>query len=326
MKNQAFTTSFGLRNRHVQTLFSSFFRKIKTPQVEIEVFELEDGDFLECYWLDKPKNREAKAIVILFHGLAGSFQSPYIQGAMNALQKENIPSVVMHFRGCSGKPNRLAKSYHSGETLDAKAWIHHVHTTFPQAKLFAVGYSLGANMLLKLLGEEGERTLLSGAVCVSPPMQLEVSATQMDRGFAKFYQYILLRDLKRLLLQKYEHHDIKSLIGLDKNEVKKLSNFWEFDAAYTAPIHGFGSAQEYYEKSSAKQYLIHIRIPTYIIHAVDDPFMSEKILPTREELSPNITLQVSKNGGHVGFIAGNLREPQYWLEERILEYFKSFIE
>ncbi len=326
MKNQAFTTSFGLRNRHVQTLFSSFFRKIKTPQAEIEVFELEDGDFVECYWLEKPKNRDAKAIVILFHGLAGSFHSPYIQGVMNALQEEKIPSVVMHFRGCSGKSNRFAKSYHSGETLDAKAWIHHVHTTFPQAKLFAVGYSLGANMLLKLLGEEGERALLSGAICVSAPMQLEVSATQMDRGFAKFYQYILLRDLKRSLLQKYEHHDIKSLIGLEKNEVKKLRNFWEFDAAYTAPIHGFGSAQEYYEKSSAKQYLIHIRIPTLIIHALDDPFMSEKILPTREELSPNITLQVSKNGGHVGFIAGNLREPQYWLEEKILEYFKSFIE
>ncbi len=325
MKNSTFKTSFGLKNRHVQTLYSSLFRNLDKPDIEIEVFELEYGDFLECYWLNKPKKDDKKPIVTLFHGLAGSFNSPYIQGAMNTLESENFSSVVMHFRGSAGNENRLPRSYHSGETLDAKAWLQHLHTNFPHAKLFAVGYSIGGNMLLKLLGETGEASLLNAAVSVSAPMQLEVCANQMDKGFSKFYQYILMKDLKLSLLQKYKKHNMKLLIDRDEKEVEKLKSFWDFDGAYTAPIHGFSSVSEYYEKSSSKQFLKNIKTPTLIIHSLDDPFMTEEILP-KEELPSNITLEISKHGGHVGFIGGSLTKPQYWLENRITEYFKSFIE
>ncbi len=116
---------------------------------------------------------------------------------------------------------------------------------------------------------------------------------------------------------------MQSLIGIDESEVKKLKTFWDFDGIYTAPIHGFSSAKEYYDLSSAKQYIKHICTPTLIIHALDDPFMSSDILPSKGELSQHVTLEVSKHGGHVGFISGSIFNPKYWLEERIIRYFNT---
>jgi len=133
----------------------------------------------------------------------------------------------------------------------------------------------------------------------------------------------LMRHLKKSLLQKYKTHPMQSLIGINENAVKNLKTFWDFDGAYTAPIHGFSSAKEYYALSSAKQYIKHICTPTLIIHALDDPFMSSDILPSKEELSAHVTLEVSKHGGHVGFISGSIFRPKYWLEERIITYFNQ---
>jgi predicted alpha/beta-fold hydrolase len=118
---------------------------------------------------------------------------------------------------------------------------------------------------------------------------------------------------------------MKSLINLDKKDVKKLSTFWEFDDAYTAPIHGFASAQDYYTKSSSKQFLKHIKTNTLIIHSLDDPFTTPKILPKKDEISPSIKLEIYPSGGHVGFIDGTLLKPKYWLEERIVNYFNEFV-
>jgi len=319
-----FEPSFGLKNRHIQTLYASFFRKVEVDALEVEIFELPDGDFLECAWLGKPEKGSSKPIIILFHGLAGSLNSPYINGAMRSFKEEGIASVVMQFRGCSGTPNRLPRSYHSGETGDAKAWIEHLHREFPHAELFAVGYSIGGNMLLKLLGEWGSASLIKAAISVSAPMQLEVCANQMNRGFSKFYQSVLMHDLKEALLQKYKLHNMKSLIGINERRVKHLKTFWEFDGAYTAPIHGFSSAADYYEKSSSKQYLKYIEVPTLIIHSLDDPFMTPEVLPEEEELSSSITLEITHNGGHVGFVSGSLTKPFYWLDARVTDYFKSF--
>ncbi|NOQ31608.1 MAG: hydrolase [Helicobacteraceae bacterium] len=318
-----FKTSFALQNRHVQTLYSSLFRKERTLETTIEKFELSDGDFVECFWYNKPPTNSSTPIAILFHGLEGSYKSPYIQGVMLELQKEGIASVLMHFRGCSGVPNRFARAYHSGDTADALEWITYVKKSFKNSKLFGVGYSLGANMLLKLLGELKENSLLSGAVSVSAPLQLDLSANKMNSGFSKFYQYHLLRSLRRSLKAKYNDHDMSTLIKLQRSKVKELSSFWEFDDVYTAKIHGFSSASEYYEKSSAKQFLKDIRTPTLIIHALDDPFMTPAILPKSSELSKSVTMQVSANGGHVGFIGGSFLKPEFWLEKRVVSFVKS---
>lgn len=323
--SKKFQPSFGLKNRHVQTLYSSLFRKFPNINLEVEKFNLEDGDFLECYWYNKPNNNADTPIAILFHGLAGSYKSPYIQGTMSELAKNGFASVIMHFRGCSGVQNRLPRSYHSGETGDALAWVKHINANFPNSKIFTVGYSLGGNMMLKLLGELGNKSLITAAVSVSAPMQLDICANKMNEGFSKFYQHILLKDLNAALAKKYANLDMNSHLNLKKSEIKNLKTFWEFDGAYTAPIHGFDSAKDYYTRCSAKQFLKDIKTPTLIIHSSDDPFMTTEVLPKEDEMSDYITLEISKYGGHVGFISGTLFKPDYWLEKKIINYFTAFL-
>ncbi len=320
-----FKPTFLFKNKHVQTLYSSLFRKISQHRFEIEKFELSDGDFIECYWYNKLGTKHNRPIVMLFHGLSGSYKSPYILGTMSELDKNGFDSVVVHFRGCSGLMNKHPISYHSGKTDDALEFVESLKARFKDTKLFAIGYSLGGNMLLKLLGELSVDSPFSAAISVSAPMQLDISANHIDKGFSRFYQQHLLKDLNRLLEKKYEMHDMKKLINLDKKDVKKLSSFWDFDEAYTAPIHGFKSAFDYYKKSSSKQFLKHIQTNTLIIHSLDDPFMTPKILPNKDEISKYIKLEVYPHGGHVGFIEGTLLKPKYWLEERVVNYFKQFI-
>jgi len=321
--SEKFKPAFGLQNRHIQTLYPSFFRKSLDIKMEIERFELEDGDFLDCYWHEKPKQGSNKAIVILFHGLTGSYKSPYIQGTMQRLAQNGFASVLMHFRGCSGVANRLPRSYHSGETADAHTFLQSVHTDFPNSKIFTVGYSLGGNVLLKLLGELGENSLISAAISVSAPMQLDICATHMNKGFSKFYQHILLKELNATLKKKYDTLDMYSHLNLQKKDIKNLKTFWEFDDAYTAPIHGFISAKDYYTRCSSKQYLKEIKTPTLIINSLDDPFMTSEVLPNSQELSEYITFEISKSGGHVGFVGGSFFKPEYWLEKRVIDYFTA---
>ncbi len=321
--HKPFKPAFGLGNRHIQTLYSSFFRKPLNLDFEIEKFELTDGDFVNCYWYNKPAHDSKKPIVILFHGLAGSYKSPYIQGTMQKLAQNGFSSVLMHFRGCCGEANRLPRAYHSGDTGDSGEWIKSVKKRFNSSKLYAIGYSLGGNMLLKLLGEDGKDSLLDGAVSVSAPLQLDICADRMDKGFSKIYQNHLVNNLNIPLAKKYDKHNMESLLEFKKQNIKNLKTFLQFDDTYTAPIHGFKSAQDYYTKSSSKQFLKDIKIPTLLIHSWDDPFMTPKVLPQKDELSESITLEVSFNGGHVGFISGNLFKPTYWLEDRIVEFFKN---
>jgi predicted alpha/beta-fold hydrolase len=323
--NTKFKAAFGLKNKHLQTIYATYFRHLTPMYFAIEKFTLSDGDFVECYWKKLQNHKNTTPIVILFHGLTGSYKSPYIQGTMQKLKKAGFSSVLMHFRGCSGKENSLPRSYHSGDTKDAFEFISSIKNRYPDAKIFAVGYSLGANMLLKLLGEQKEKCKLNAAVGVSAPMLLDVCANHMNQGFSKLYQKRLLKDLNAALEKKYDSYEMQNLIHIKKENINKLQSFWAFDDAYTAPIHGFSSAKEYYKKSSAKQYLKDIEIPTLIIHSKDDPFMTEDVIPKKNEVSKKVQLEITKHGGHVGFIAGNLFKPEYWMEKRVVEFFKEFI-
>jgi len=315
-----FKPAFGLKNRHFQTLYSSLFRKFSLLEIEVENFSLEDGDFLECHWHNRPEANSSTPIIIIFHGLAGSYKSPYIQGLMREATKNGFATVLMHFRGCSGKENLKPRSYHSGDSGDALAWLNVVKAKFHNSKIFGVGYSIGGNMLLKLLGELGKKSPLNAAVSISAPLQLDICADAMNRGFSKFYQHILLKSLNHSLEQKFEKHDMQQWIDIAKSDVAKIKTFWEFDGAYTAPIHGFASAQDYYTRCSSKQFLKDIETPTLIIHSNDDPFMTIEVLPSKEELSSKITFELSTHGGHVGFISGTFLKPEYWLEKRIIHF------
>jgi predicted alpha/beta-fold hydrolase len=319
-----FIPAFGLKNGHLQTIFPTFFTKQSLPKVNSEIFELSDGDFVETLWHQKPTKSINKPIIVLFHGLAGSVNSPYIKRVMSLLGENNFCVVLMHFRGCGKEPNRLPRSYHSGDTNDAKELLRHLKKIYPDNPIFAVGYSLGGNMLLKLLGELGDNFILKGAIAVSVPMWLESSANRMNIGLSKLYQHHLISTLKKSLQEKYTNHNMEKLIGLTKEQVADIKTFWEFDDVYTAPIHGFKNAADYYKKSSSKQYLKDIKTKTLIIHSVDDPFMSTDVIPREDELSENVELELYQNGGHMGFVAGSFFKPRFWLEERILKFLTDF--
>lgn len=318
-----FKAALGLKNRHLQTIYPALFRKNNPINFEIEMFKLSDGDFLECYWNKVTKQTTNAPVVILFHGLAGSYKSPYIIGLMNELNSSGFNSVLMHFRGCGDKENLLPRSYHSGESADTLEYIISLKEKYPHSKLYAVGFSLGANMLLKLLGEGHKNLPVQKAIAISAPMQLDICANQMNKGFSKFYQKMLVNNLNEALDKKYDKHRMSEHITLKRENIKKLKTFWDFDGAYTAPVHGFKSAQDYYNKCSSKQFLKHIVTPTLIIHAKDDPFMTQKILPNKNDLSKYTKLEIYENGGHVGFISGTLFKPKYWLDKRVVTFFNS---
>jgi predicted alpha/beta-fold hydrolase len=242
---------------------------------------------------------------------------------MSTLQKAGLSCVLMHFRSCSGKLNRKAKAYHSGQTQDAKEFIASLHERFVLNDLFAIGYSLGGNMLLKLLGECGENTPLKGAVSVCAPLDLAICSDVISQGFSSLYEKKMLNNLKNTLLLKYEHHDMEKLISLKKEDVQNIKTIREFDEVYTSKINGFGDASNYYKLCSSKQFLKDIKIKTLLIHAKDDPFMTQEVIPTKEELSSSVTLEVHENGGHLGFISGSIFKPVYWLDEHIVSYFKN---
>ncbi len=318
-----FTPASGLSNAHAQTLLANFMRnKLKFHGVK-QILELEDGDFIELVWTEK--NTLNKPIVIVFHGLEGNIDSPYAKGIMLALKKQGWVGLLMHFRGCAEQGNRLARSYHSGETGDAKQLLNWLHMHYPEAPLAAVGFSLGGNMLLKLQAELGLNSPFKAVVSVCAPILLNACADRLNSGFSKIYQTYLLRHLKKKLLLKAQQHNLEQLIKLNTQTINQLNSFWEFDDQVTAPLHGFNGADDYYSQCSARQYLKNIRSPSLILQALDDPFMSQAVIPDESELSATTQLELSAHGGHVGFISGSVFKPEFWLEKRIPEYLSKFI-
>lgn len=325
MTTTPFRPLSGLGHHHIQTLLPTFLHAGYKGNWQNQELTLPDGDFVDLAWNELPVRGDERPIVVIFHGLEGSVSSPYAQDMMRSIRHHGWHAVLMHFRGCSGRPNRLARSYHSGETGDARFFLHWLRQQYPDAPLAAVGYSLGGNMLLKLQAELGDNSPLEAAVSICAPIRLDLCADRIRQGLSRIYQAHLLRRMKRNLLTKYPHHDYQALIGLALDDIRKLDDFWSFDDAYTAPIHGFRDVHDYYRQASARQYLGAIKRPTLIIHALDDPFMPPEVVPGASELSPSTRLELSKAGGHVGFIGGTWLRPEYWLAQRVPDYLRDFL-
>lgn len=321
MHNQ-FKPAWWLRNPHLQTLWAALLRPKIKLSIRSERLELADGDFLDLAWVGGGSGPR----VLILHGLNGSIGSPYARGILQAINNRGWRGVFMHFRGCSGEPNRLAQSYHSGETRDLQAVITELIHREPNSPLFAIGYSLGGNVLLKWLGEIGESGIknpLKAAVAVSIPFELAKTAEHLKTGFSRLYQWHLLRELSASHHRKFK--DLPKLSAINDVDVTQLKTFWEFDNAITAPLHGFKNADDYYEKSSSRQYLAKIKTPTLILHARNDPFTTLNALPEVHEVSKHVSLELSEDGGHVGFVSGKYPwKPIYWLEERIMDYLESY--
>jgi predicted alpha/beta-fold hydrolase len=315
-----FVPAFGLGNPHLQTLWGPLWRKTTHLDRRRERMWLQDGDFLDMDW-HGPHDATVPVVLVL-HGLTGSSNSPYVAGLQHAMQKQGWASVALNWRGCSGEPNLLPRSYHSGASEDLAAVIDHLRTARPLAPLYAVGYSLGGNILLKHLGETGLDSHLQGAVAVSVPFRLDECADRIGLGFSRVYQRHFMREMVGYIKDKqrrFQHEGLSD--GLAElaalGSLKDMRTFWDFDGRVTAPLNGFLDAQDYYKRASSRYFLGAIRTPTLLIQSLDDPFVFKHSLPELSELSHCTEFDLQKKGGHVGFVGGTIKSPTYYLEQRI---------
>lgn len=310
--NSEFIPAKGLRNPDLQTLFPTLARMRTQVAMRSERLELADGDFLDLEWVGSGDG----PIVLILHGMAGNATSPYIKGIMQEIIDRGWRGVMMYFRGCSHEINRLPVTYHFGRTEDFGLLLQHVKQKFPNAPLYATGFSMGGNVLLKWLGENSQQTDIHAAVAISAPYDLRSTSIQIRQGKGRVYQWLLMRDIKRFVNKKYNYpHSPVAVETIDK-----IKSFWDLDDKLTAPINGFKDAVEYYNQTSCKPWLPHITTNTLIIHALDDPMIPANTLPSIDTFSATTHFELSQHGGHVGFVAGSLSQPIYWTDSRIMDY------
>ena len=259
-------------------------------------------------------------MVLLFHGLEGSSNSPYARALMGETRRRGWRGAVFHFRGCSGEPNRVPRAYHSGDSEEIDWALRRLRALRGGKTLFAAGVSLGGNALAKWLGERGEaaRAIVERAVAVCAPLDLRAGGEALERGFARMYARHFLVTLKRTAAIKSERFPGT----FDAAAAQRSVTLRDFDDAVTAPLHGFRDALDYWERSSAKPLLGRIAVPTLLINARDDPFLPESALPTEREVSAAVKLEFPARGGHVGFVAGPFPGNIEWLPRRILHFFE----
>ena len=306
-----------LRNRHLQTIYPSLLRPSPLLQIRRERLELADGDFVDLGWSG---NSEGKGpLAILLHGLTGGFESKYLRGTAQQLIARGWRTVALQLRGSGPDTNRLPRCYNHGDTEDFHTLCRVLREREPGTPLFAVGWSMGANILLKALGESGEQSLLTGAAAACAPFQLQACAERLRRGFPRVYQNHLIKGLGAILRRK--HGPVPVLPTADLAAALNAEDFFAFDDAYTAPMNGYADAITYYTKASCGQFLKGVRRPTLVINAEDDPFMVPAVIPQATDLAPAVTLELAQHGGHLGFIAaGRNGRPEYWLEARMAGY------
>lgn len=307
-----FRPAWWLPGPHLQTLWPVVARSRTVPPGEPERLELADGDFVDLYWCGPADG----PLVILLHGLEGSIRSHYAAGLLRRLCAEGYRCLFMHFRGCSGEPNRLDRSYHSGETDDLRQVMAHAAARSGRPPLAAIGVSLGGNVLLKWLGEEQDRAPVRTAIAISVPFRLGDCSRRLEQGVSRIYREHLMRHMRESYRQRFRERLSPLQVDLES-----LRGFYQFDDQVTAPLNGFAGADDYYQRCSSRPFLRQIARPTLVVHAADDPFMFRDTIPTAEELSAQVTLELAQAGGHVGFVAGATPwRAQYWLEGRILEH------
>jgi hypothetical protein len=239
-------------------------------------------------------------------------------GMVKALNRSGWDALAVNFRGCGGEPNRLARFYHSGDTDDLRFVIEHVQQGGLRNEVALVGFSLGGNVVLKYLGESGDKThpIVSKAVAVSTPCDLASSSSRLASKANRIYMKRFMKMLAEKVREK-----ARLLPGeIDDRDLEKIKNFREFDDRYTAPLHGFENALDYWTKSSSRQFIPNIKIPTLLINAKDDPFLTPECFPIHEaEQSRHFFLETPERGGHVGFI--NLgKQGRYWHEIRTVRF------
>lgn len=314
-----------LRHRHLQTMLPSMpWAYRRTSSLHRTVLELPDGDVTAVDWVAGSASMpKITPLLVILHGLESSSASAYARMLMHAATDCGWRCCVLHFRDCGDYRNRLPRRYHAGETNDLRHFLKTLIDSGNIGPIVAAGYSLGGNVLLKYLGESGDKTPLRASVAVCVPLNLHKCAEALNIGFSKFYQRYLLKSMKESVARKFDRHTA----AFDWNRTMQARTFAEFDDAVTAPLHGFNGMQDYYDRCSSVRFLRDISVPTLIINALDDPFMTPDVIPAEDELSAHVRLEVSDSGGHVGFVEGGTPwRPKFYLPRRVVQFLKEQLE
>jgi uncharacterized protein len=318
-----FVPAAGLAGPHAQTLFAHFVRPRRLPAVSRRRWELPDGDFVDVDVL-AARRPDAPRVLVL-HGLEGSSRgSSYVAACLRGAAQRGWGAVALNFRSCSGFENRLPISYNAGATEDPLWVLRRLRDEAP-GPVFAIGFSLGANVLLKLLADSGKDAPVDAAVAVSAPFDLARCAEALDRwdSLTAAYRLRFVFGLRDKAYAKAARHPGK----IDVERIRRTLSLREFDDAVTAPLHGYTGADDYYARASAGANAVAaIRRPTLLISAADDPMIPPSSFPTTAaEQNPFIVPALSEHGGHVGFVAGTVRNPIFWAEETALDWLAAII-
>ncbi|MBW3572526.1 MAG: alpha/beta fold hydrolase [Gemmatimonadetes bacterium] len=320
-----FRPAWWLPGAHAQTIAGRYIRPPHGVHYRRERLETPDGDFLDLDFASVDGAPAAGAdapLCVAVHGLEGSAQSSYMLETCRALAEHGIRTVAMNFRSCSGEPNRTARFYHAGETGDLAFLLDVLAARFPNAALLGAGFSLGANVLLKYLGERGEVSRIRAATAISIPFDLGRGA---DKLAGSFMGRVYTRHFVRRLVAKYRLKRAAGVrldgVRLDERRSRRWRSFRDLDDALTARLHGFQDADDYYTRSSCAIFLHAIRVPTLLVHALDDPFVDAGAIPHGViQANPHLHPALVPRGGHVGFIAGTPRAPRFWAEREAARF------
>lgn len=297
---------------HLETIFPALLRRVDLRSYTRERITTPDNDFLDLDWLTQDSDK----LVILSHGLEGNSTRPYIKGMAKALFEDGYDILAWNFRGCSEEMNKQLRFYHSGATDDLDVVVQHASGK-DYKEIFLVGFSLGGNLTLKYLGERSSSSKIKKAVAISVPLDLETSCRKISEASNWVYSNRFLTSLKKKIITK-----AAQMSALDTNGIQKIKTLLEFDNRYTAPLHGFENAVDYYRKCSSISFLNGISTPTLIINTLNDPFLSKECFPSElVKNHPSVKLEILLRGGHVGFTQFN-KNGLYWSEQRTLDFFE----
>jgi predicted alpha/beta-fold hydrolase len=306
---------------HAQTIYGAVLAGTgPAPMYARRRWQTPDGDFVD---VDRIGGAPHSPLLVMFHGLEGDSESHYAVALAGALASEGWRLAVPHFRGCSGEPNLLARAYHSGDSAEIAWMLERFSVEAQGMPLVVVGISLGGNALLKWLGEAGASAgrLVRCAVSVSAPLDLMVSGDELGRGFNRVYSRLFLSTLKEKAAEKAGRFP-----GLfDALRARRATSLREFDDCVTAPLHGFLGTDDYWTRASSKPWLRHIRVPTLLLNARNDPFLPAAALPSAAEVAGCVELDFPDEGGHVGFVSGPFPGNFDWFGERIMAFARRHV-
>ncbi|MBB4088469.1 hypothetical protein GGP98_000241 [Salinibacter ruber] len=316
VRPSSYTAPTGLDGGHRQTLYASLVRRVDFEYDYRERIDTPDDDFLDLDWA-RPRAASSDRAVILTHGLEGSAGRGYMRGMARAFVRRGWDACALNLRGCSGTPNRQVATYHSGKTDDLALVVDHV-LDHGYTSVALIGFSLGGNLTLKYLGERGAQVddRIRGAVALSAPVDLDASADRIDRWSNWHYVQYFLRSLRHKMRVKAEQHPTR----VPTAPLSRIRSLREFDDAYTAPLHGFDGAADYYRRASSRPSLSALAVPTLLLNAANDPFLPASCYPySIARPHGQLALEVPESGGHVGFVSFN-DAGEYWSERRAASF------